>query len=182
MPRSKTWMAAEKCGNDDAARSRFHRVLPSEIVKQPGAEARHIVLAAEIRASSVLIFVCPLLRSGFSSAPAKEGAERRRARGQRPCRSSTATGLDHFRGRPRLTALHCGVFSALASTLGPRCPLAPAWPFGSGRGHGTSPRRLSYAGRPDPRSPGVMSAKSWPQAPLPLHVRFARERPSCEGE
>jgi hypothetical protein len=47
--------------------------------------------------------------AGVETVPIKHGDQPRRI----------------FRGRPRLTALHCGVFSALASTLGPRFPLVP---------------------------------------------------------
>ena len=141
------------------------------------------VLAAGLPRELRTEFRWPLRHERFLlSLPQKEGAERRRARGQRPCRSSTATGLDHFRGRPRLTALHCGVFSALASTLGPRCPLAPAWPFGSGRGHGTSPRRLSCAGRPDPGSPGITIANRDRRRRSPFTFGSLANAPQVKGD
>jgi len=68
-------------------------------------------------------------------------------------------------------------------SLGPRCPLTPAWPFGSGRGHGTSPGRLFYAGRPIQGLPGPRYAKTAGAgaAPHPRSDRSA-ERPSVDGD
>ena len=82
---------------------------------------------------------------------------------------------DRLASRPRRN----GAPLRRLKSLGPRCPLTPAWPFGSGRGHGPSPRRLFYAGRPIQGLPGPRSAKIvGAGAAPPSHLARLRRRPS----
>ena len=82
-------------------------------------------------------------------------------------------------GRPRLTALHCGVLSPWCPTSFARHRLSPAT-----EGQGTFTlgpvlgREAAIQGLPGPRS-----AKPRAQAPLPIHAQIrSAERPSVDED
>jgi hypothetical protein len=127
---------------------------PSESVAGRLIGACSFVLAADFRASFGFYFrFAP--RRELLFTPSKEGAERREAQRVRALARSTGPILPD---RPRLTALHCGVFNP----WGPAC-LARGFrrlsPPGPGKAQGTSPGRHNAPGG-CPRTPGTTTSDS----------------------
>jgi len=107
----------------------------------------------------------------FDLLPPKEGAERHKAQRGRALARSTGPILPD---RPRLTALHCGVFNPWGPTSSPddSCPEGV---------RDNDPGLRSEPGGYRPRTPGTTSANRGRRRRSLFTSSTPAGRPSCEG-